>query len=204
MGRRVKFRLNIPGRHIALNALAALSAVAAAGGDLDKAAEVLRTAEPVDGRGSRRQIAVGDGPPITLIDESYNANPASMAAALSVLEMAAPVPGGRRIAVLGDMLELGPEGPRLHAALANPLLKARVDLVFCCGPQMEALYNVLPEGWKGGHAPDSRALAPLVSAAVKPGDVVLVKGSAGSKMAYIVEALQNLNALKPKDNRHAL
>lgn len=207
LGEKVKYKLNIPGKHIAMNSLSALSAVKAAGGDLQKAVEALKNSEPVEGRGNRIQITIAEGqPPVTIIDESYNANPGSMLAAFSVFEMAEPKSGGRRIAVLGDMLELGPNGPTLHANLANPLLKAKADLLFCCGPQMEALYNTLPEQWHGGHANDSRALAPLVAAAVKPGDVLLVKGSAGSKMAYIVEALQNLNPpqAKIKENKNAL
>jgi UDP-N-acetylmuramoyl-tripeptide--D-alanyl-D-alanine ligase len=205
MGKQVKYKLNIPGKHIVMNSLAALAAVRALGASLDKAVDALRDAEPVEGRGVRKPVVIAAGaPPLTIIDESYNANPASMAAALGVLEMAEPEGEGRRIAVLGDMMELGPEGPHLHAALANPLLKSRADLVFCCGPQMDALYSMLPDPWKGAHTKESRELAALVAAAVRPGDVVLVKGSLGSKMAYVVEALQNLNILKSKDNRHAL
>ena len=119
-------------------------------------------------------------PPLTIIDESYNANPASMLAAFKVFEMVNPVEGGRRIAVLGDMLELGKDGPRLHAELANPLLRAKTDLLFCCGPQMDALYQALPEPWRGGHADDSRALAKKLLEAVKPGDVLLIAGEASS------------------------
>ncbi len=149
-------------------------------------------------------MSVVDGAPaITIIDESYNANPASMAAALGVLEMAALVNGGRRIAVLGDMLELGAEGPRLHAGLANAVLKSKADLVFCCGAQMDALYQVLPEGWRGGHSNDSRELALKVVEAVKPGDILLIKGSKGSKMGYVIEALQNMQS-KTKEHRNAV
>ncbi len=191
LGERVKFKLNIPGKHIVLNSLGALTVVKAAGGNLQQAVEALRNSEPTEGRGNRHSIVLEEGkPPLTIIDESYNANPASMLAAFKVFEMVNPVPGGRRIAVLGDMLELGKDGPRLHAELANPLLRAKTDLLFCCGPQMDALYQALPEPWRGGHADDSRALAKKLLEAVKPGDVLLVKGSAGSKMGYIVHALQ--------------
>ncbi len=194
-GERVKYKLNVPGKHIVINSLAALLAVRAAGGDLQTAVEAIKNSEPVEGRGNRLTVTMEDGqPPVIIIDESYNANPASMRASFSVFEMVAPKGAGRRIAVLGDMLELGRDGPRLHAELANPLLKAKTDLLFCCGPQMDALYQTLPEHWRGGHAPDSKALAELVTQAVQPGDVILVKGSAGSKMAYIVEALQCLRA----------
>ena len=204
LGERVKYRIGIPGKHIVQNSLGALAVVKAAGGDLPKAVEALKNTEPTEGRGNRHVITLEDGlPPVTIIDESYNANPASMLAAFGVFEMVAPAAGARRIAVLGDMLELGRDGPMLHAGLANPLLRAKADLLFCCGPQMDALYQALPPGWRGAHADDSRALAALVVAAVKPGDVVLVKGSAGSKMGYIVHALQAAQQAK-KDKRNAV
>jgi UDP-N-acetylmuramoyl-tripeptide--D-alanyl-D-alanine ligase len=193
LGERVKYRLNIPGKHIAMNSLGVLTVVKAAGGSLNLAIEALRNSEPVEGRGNRIKVALAEGqPPLVVIDESYNANPASMLASFGVFEMVEPAPGGRRIAVLGDMLELGRDGPQLHAGLANPLLKAKTDLVFCCGAQMDALYNVLPPGWRGAHTKDSQELAAQVAKIVKPGDVVLVKGSAGSKMSYVVQALQSL------------
>jgi UDP-N-acetylmuramoyl-tripeptide--D-alanyl-D-alanine ligase len=193
MGAPVKYKINIPGHHIAMNALAALTAVQVAGVDAQKAADVLKNAVPVEGRGNRILVNVADGaPPLVIIDESYNANPASMVAALGVLEMAKPEGEGRRIAVLGDMLELGPEGPRMHAALANAFLKSQTQLLFCCGAQMDALYQVVPEPWRGAHAKDSQQLATLVAAAVQPGDVLLIKGSKGSKMGYVIEALQAL------------
>lgn len=208
MGERVKYRLPIPGQHIAMNALGALTVLKSVGGDLTPAIKALENAVPVAGRGNRLQITIVEGqPPVTIIDESYNANPGSMLAAFAVFEMTEPAAGGRRIAVLGDMLELGKEGPRLHSDLANPLLKARADLVFCCGAQMDALFQALPADWQGGQAQDSKALAEKVIDAVRPGDVILVKGSAGSKMAYIVEALRALQvspSSKIKDNRNAL
>lgn len=193
MGDKVKFRLSIPGKHIALNALAVLLTTKLAGLDVHHAAKTLTKAEPIEGRGQCSTITIDpDAPPVTLIDESYNANPEAMKAAFRVLELYEPKAEGRRIAVLGDMMELGPSGPKMHADLANPLLIAKADLVFTCGPQMEALHNTLPEPWRGGHAQDSFALCEAVTEAVKPGDVILVKGSLGSKMAYVVEALQGL------------
>lgn len=212
LGQNIRLKLSIPGRHIAQNALGVLTIIKAAGGDLQKAVSALEAAQAVQGRGARMTIMLPDSPPpVTLIDESYNANPGSMRAALDTFGIAVPQGAGRRIAVLGDMLELGKDGPRLHAELANAVLHAKVDLLFCCGPMMEALYQQLPADWRGAHTPDSKALiAPLV-AVLKPGDVVLVKGSLGSKMAYIVEALQALNTnpgQKPgkgsKENRNAL
>jgi UDP-N-acetylmuramoyl-tripeptide--D-alanyl-D-alanine ligase len=206
MGEKAKFKISIPGKHIVMNALGALAVVKAAGGDVQKAIEALKNAEPVSGRGNRHYVTLIEGqPPVTIIDDSYNANPASMLAAFEVFEMTHPQAGGRRIAVLGDMLELGKDGPRLHTELANPLLKAKTELLYCCGPLMEALYQALPEPWQGGHTKDSKELAEKLAAEVKPGDVLLIKGSAGSKMAYIIEALKSLQPpAKSKDNKHAL
>lgn len=201
MGEKVRYRINIPGRHIAMNALGALALVKAIGCPLPAAVEALRTASTVEGRGNRLSVVLETGkPPVTVIDESYNANPASMLAAFKVFEMVEPAEGGRRIAVLGDMLELGRDGPSLHASLANPLLKAKADMVFCCGAQMDALFQLLPPDWRGAHTKDSQMLAPLVAEAVRPGDVILVKGSAGSKMSYIVQALSQIKAKEPQQH----
>lgn len=210
-GDLVRMRLNIPGKHIAQNALAVLTAIKMTGGSLPKAVAALESAQAGGGRGARIALMIdGSPPPVILIDESYNANPGSMRAALDTFAMTEPAAGGRRIAVLGDMLELGKDGPRLHAELANAVLHAKVDQLFCCGPQMEALYQTLPPAWHGAHTSDSKALVAPLLAAIKPGDVILVKGSLGSKMAYIVEALQALSTAhagthaKLKDNRNAL
>lgn len=200
MGEKVSFRLNIPGRHIVMNALGALAVVKAAGGDLKRAVAALEKASAVAGRGNRYQIVIEPGqPPVTVIDESYNANPASVEAALGVFAMVEPAAGGRRLAVLGDMLELGPQGPKMHVDLANAVLKAKTDLLYCCGPLMDALYQALPDGWRGAHEKESKALADRLVKDVKPGDVILVKGSAGSKMGYIIQALQNLQP--PSNNK---
>jgi UDP-N-acetylmuramoyl-tripeptide--D-alanyl-D-alanine ligase len=125
-----------------------------------------------------------------LIDESYNANPASMRAALAVLGQASVGPRGRRIAILGDMLELGAEGEKLHRDLANAVLANNVDLVFCSGPLMRALFDALPAGRQGGYEETSAALEPSVLAAVQPGDALMVKGSLGSRMGPLVKALE--------------
>ena len=125
-----------------------------------------------------------------LIDESYNANPASMAAAIALLGQAPLGARGRRIAVLGDMLELGGQGAALHRALAEPIEAAAVDLVFCSGPLMHALWEALPSASRGGYAETAVALEPSVLAAIRAGDAVMVKGSLGSKMGPIVKALE--------------
>ena len=121
-----------------------------------------------------------------VIDESYNANPASMAAALALLGAS----GGRKIAVLGDMLEMGEGGIAHHAGLAAPIEANKVDLVFASGSQMKALWEALPASRRGAYAENSAGLAPKVMAAVKAGDTVLVKGSNGAKMSLIIDALK--------------
>jgi UDP-N-acetylmuramoyl-tripeptide--D-alanyl-D-alanine ligase len=177
-GRPVAFHLHAPGRHMVTNALAALTAASAL--DVEGSAAIAAF-QPVAGRGARRVTASG----ITLLDESYNANGASVRAALALLR-ALP---GRRLAVLGDMLEMGNHGPAEHAALA-PAVAESADLLFACGPLMQSLYDAVPAALRGAHASDSAALAPIVAARAARGDAVLVKGSLGSRMATIVRALE--------------
>ena len=187
-GARLRFRLHAPGRHMAMNALAALSAVQLlVPGDADAlaaAAHALESFQPLLGRGARRRIAVPGGSAL-LLDESYNGNPASMRAALSVLALQ---PATRRVAVLGDMLELGAQSVTEHVGLAPDVIAA-ADAVFACGPMMEQLYAALPASRRAGKAPDAAALAPLVANGIAAGDAVLVKGSLGSRMKFVVEAL---------------
>jgi UDP-N-acetylmuramoyl-tripeptide--D-alanyl-D-alanine ligase len=181
LGRAVDCFVGAPGEHIARNVVAALATVALADGDVLNAAAALRNFTALKGRGARFEA---NG--VQVIDESYNANPASMAAALALLGTAK----GRKLAVLGDMLEMGEDGPALHAALAEPIAAAHADLVFASGPQMMALWDALPASCRGGYAENSAALAPKLTSILKPGDTVLVKGSLGSRMAVIVEALK--------------
>ena len=176
-GRDLAFSLSFMGRHNARNAAGALLAAQALGLDVEKAAVTLGALEPLKGRGARKTLGK-----VLVLDECYNANPQSMTAAISNLG-ACPLPaGGRRIAVLGDMLELGAEGPADHAALAAVLQAAQVDQVFCCGALMTHLWAALPDAMKGAHAPTAHDLTPLVAAAVESGDVVLVKGSRGKQV----------------------
>ncbi len=190
LGHRVVFRLGAPGRHLVQNALAVLLAVADLGGDLEAATAALVAMRAGKGRGERSTLSVGAAE-ATLIDESYNANPASMRAAIALLAQTEPVGAGRRIAVLGDMLELGPEATALHAALAGPLAAAGIDRVYLAGPLMAALWEALPEGRRGHYAESASALEPILSAEIAPGDVVMVKGSNGSRMGPLVEALKS-------------
>lgn len=189
LGHEVTYKLAMPGRHMAMNSLAVLASSSLAGADLALAGLALSQAQPAAGRGVRRALAVPGGEAI-LIDESYNANPASMTAALNVLGEARVGTQGRRIAVLGDMLELGPKSAELHRGLAEAINANAVDMIFCCGPLMRNLWNALSSGKRGGYAEDSAALESQVTAAIRSGDAVMVKGSLGSRMKVIVTALE--------------
>jgi UDP-N-acetylmuramoyl-tripeptide--D-alanyl-D-alanine ligase len=188
MGARVAYKIGSPGKHIVMNSLAVLAAVRLVGADLALAALALGDLKPPAGRGAR-QTLIAPGGEITLMDESYNANPASMRAALENLGRLEPGPRGRRIAVLGDMLELGPTGPQMHADLAGPLADNKIDLVFAAGPLMRNLYDALPSSRRGAYAASSAGLESLVSDGLRAGDVVTVKGSLGSRMGPVVKAL---------------
>ncbi len=189
LGQDVSYKLAMPGRHMAMNSLAVLAAASLAGADLALAALSLSQVAPAAGRGVRRVLEVAGGEAI-LIDESYNANPASMAAAINVLGQAEIGPQGRRIAVLGDMLELGPTGPDLHRGLVDAVKANGIDLVYCCGPLMRNLWDALSTGKRGGYAENSASLEAQAVSAIRAGDAVMVKGSLGSKMKTIVNALE--------------
>jgi UDP-N-acetylmuramoyl-tripeptide--D-alanyl-D-alanine ligase len=174
---------------MAINSLAVLAATTLTGADLALAALALSQVAPAAGRGVRRTLEVPGGE-ATLIDESYNANPASMAAAINVLGQAEIGLKGRRIAVLGDMLELGPTGPDLHRGLAEAIQANRIDLVYCCGPLMRNLWDALSTGKRGGYADSSAALEAQAVGAIRAGDAIMIKGSLGSRMKTIVNALE--------------
>ena len=189
LGSRFNYKIGAPGRHLVINSLAVLAAAELVGADIALAALALDELQAAPGRGAPIAIELGGGSALVL-DESYNANPASVAAALAVLGRSVIGPHGRRIAVLGEMLELGPNGLDLHRGLADAVVANEVDLVFCCGPLMHALWQALPANRRGGYAEDSAALEAQVLPAIRAGDVVMVKGSLGSRMAPIVKALQ--------------
>ncbi len=181
------FRVSQTAPHWAEVSLCALLIMRGLDVPLDLAIDAIEAFAPLEGRGAERRA----GPPgrsFTLIDESYNASPSATAAALGALGRR----HGRRIAVLTDMLELGSAAERLHASLAEPAEAAGVDLVFCAGPLMKALYRALPEPMRGGWAPDAATLAPEVLTAVREGDVVMVKGSKASKASLVLQALEAL------------
>ncbi len=189
LGTEVTYKVGAPGHHLVLNSLAVLAAVVLVGGDLALAALALVELKPATGRGTRVTLGLPGGKAL-LIDESYNANPASMRAALALLGQAPAGPRGRRIAVLGDMLELGAKGAALHRELLEPIVANAVDLVFCAGPLMQELWEALPSERRGVYADTSAALEPHVIAVVRPGDAVMVKGSLGSRMGPLVKALE--------------
>jgi len=187
-GRRIEYRLGAAGEHWALNSVAALAVVEALGADVIEAAAALVEVKASVGRGARRRLNFGTGT-IELLDESYNANPASVGAMLAVLARTEPGPGGRRILALGDMRELGEGADAYHAGLADAVAASGAAQVFLCGPHMRALWDRLAAAQKGVHEADSGKLADKVAAALRAGDVVAVKGSLGSKMKTVVDAI---------------
>jgi UDP-N-acetylmuramoyl-tripeptide--D-alanyl-D-alanine ligase len=188
-GELLSWRLGAPGRHLVQNSLAVIAACHAAGADMSSALTALASFRAPKGRGAKLSLSHPAGP-IILIDESYNANPASMRAALSILAQAEPGRGGRRIAVLGDMLELGEAAAAYHRGLAGAVEESGADLVFLAGPLMQELWRDLPEARRGAYAEAAASLEPILLEAVGPGDVIMMKASLGTKMGPLVEALK--------------
>lgn len=199
-GHPTLFKVRTPGRHFAMNGLGALAVAQALGADPTIAACDLGTWLPPDGRGARQRILldVVDETSFELIDDAFNANPASMAASLDVLIAAEPQNGvgrvgqGRRIAILGDMLELGPTELDLHAAIARHPGLDGIATLHCVGPRMKALHQALPRGQRGEWAETAPELASHIRHMIDAGDIVLVKGSKGSKVSLIVDALKKM------------
>ena len=189
-GEDLRFPILQTGFHWGPNSMAVLLMLEAMKVERAVALAALGAFEPLAGRGAERLVHLAGGT-FTLVDESYNANPVSMAAAFASLGARKVI--GRRIVALTDMLELGPEGPAYHAGLAEHLEAARVDQVFCAGPLMKALWDVLPASRRGGYAETAADLAPLICQAVRPDDLVVVKGSNGSRAGSIASALAALD-----------
>lgn len=179
-GKKFSYVVPFPGMHWIFNSLAVLGTAYLAGANMKKAIASFTKIEIPPGRG---KCHIGK---FTIIDESYNANPASMRAALAVLGHSGK---GRKIAVLGDMRELGESARAQHEALLEPLLENNVDIVFCCGPLMAYLYERLPSSLRGGYAPTSLELIPLVLKNIEVGDIISVKASLGTQVKPIVDAL---------------
>jgi UDP-N-acetylmuramoyl-tripeptide--D-alanyl-D-alanine ligase len=189
LGQEITYKIGAPGKHHVKNSLAVLTAVSDLGADLAKAGLALDTMRAPKGRGEVSRLPVQNGE-LNLIDESYNANPASMRAALAVLGEAPVTRPGRRIAVIGDMRELGADADRLHAQLLQPITDADIDAVYCAGPHMHALWQDLPHDLRGHYCEDAKDLEEVLLNDVRAGDVVMVKGSLGTRMGPLVEALK--------------
>ena len=192
LGEEINYRTGAQGKHIAINSLAVLAAVSAIGADVSAAAAALQYWEPSSGRGKRHKINF-EGGVFTLIDESYNANPASMKAAINTLRASQPGPEGRRIAVLGEMHELGDRSTQYHIEIAGQLAEYGIDKVFACGDHMSPMIDALPPNVSGTYAENSEALVAEVRNSVRPGDVLVIKGSFGTQMKRVVESLLNLS-----------
>jgi UDP-N-acetylmuramoyl-tripeptide--D-alanyl-D-alanine ligase len=187
-GSQVTYKLGAAGKHMAMNSLLVIGMSVLLGADLALAALALQDFSPASGRGSRSERSIGEGS-FVLLDESYNANPASMRAALEVLGQSPVGLRGRRIAVVGDMLELGAAGPKLHADTAKAIKANHIDLVFACGPLSRETFEAVPFELRGSYAATSAELESAIIDGVRPGDAIMIKGSNGSKMGRIVAAL---------------
>ncbi len=189
LGNEITYKIGAPGRHHVKNSLAVLTAVVELGADLALAGLALAEMHAPKGRGEVTRLKLPEGY-LDLIDESYNANPASMKAALEVLSEAPVSRPGRRIAVLGDMRELGEQADQLHAGLFAHISNAAVDTVYCSGPHMHALWELLPKHQRAAYAEEAAGLRNRLLEDVRSGDVIMIKGSLGSKMGPLVEALK--------------
>jgi UDP-N-acetylmuramoyl-tripeptide--D-alanyl-D-alanine ligase len=195
MGDAIVVKVGAPGRHVAQNVMGVLAVCKLVGADLAHAGLALAEMQPVKGRGQRHTIGEGKNR-IVLIDESYNANPTSMRAALELLA-AAPVKGaGRRIAVLGDMLELGPASPRMHVGLKDAILSGEIDKVYLAGPEMSALHEALADRAISVHRGTITDLTPLVRSELRGGDVIMAKASLGMRFAPFVDELLNAGSTR--------
>ncbi|WP_296427559.1 UDP-N-acetylmuramoyl-tripeptide--D-alanyl-D-alanine ligase [Yoonia sp.] len=207
-GQDYLFKLSVPGRHFAMNAVGVLAVAAALGADPVAAALGIARWTPPAGRGTREVIvldATNEAETLDLIDDAFNANPTSLAASLEVVASAQPtddvgrIVKGRRVAILGDMRELGPDEVQMHRAMAADKHLQTLDLIHCAGPLMHHLWQALPQEKRGQWAPQAADLVPQVSRLVDAGDVVLVKGSKGSKISLVVDAIRKLGHRRPQD-----
>jgi UDP-N-acetylmuramoyl-tripeptide--D-alanyl-D-alanine ligase len=186
---RFAYRIGAPGEHYVKNSLAVLAALKALGADPMRCLNALVKVTAPAGRGARTTFGVRDGR-LLLIDESYNANPASVRAALAAMATVPRSDFPRRLAVLGDMLELGDASADLHRGLKEAVDAAGVDLVFACGPMMKLLFDQLKPAQQAAWMPGSAALTSSLLDTVQAGDVVMIKGSLASRMGPVAEALR--------------
>lgn len=181
--------LPVPGRHMAANAVAAVAVAHLAGEGTARALQALENFGAPEGRGETTRLGPPERP-LLLVDESYNANLASMAAALEVYRAVTP-PGGQKVLVLGDMLELGPQSPALHATLKDKVLSTGATKIFLVGHAMAALAKALEAEPVAGYAASIDEIAETILAGLAYGDSVMVKGSKGVRLAGLVEAIRD-------------
>ncbi len=202
------FKLSVPGRHFAMNAVGVLAVADALGADPVQAALDIAGWVPPAGRGTREVIVIdgaNEDETLDLIDDAFNANPTSLAASLEVIAASKPHDNvgrtikGRRVAILGDMLELGTDEVQMHRDMAHNTHLQSLDLIHCAGPLMHHLWLALPEEKRGQWAEHATDLAARVTRLVDAGDVVLVKGSKGSKVSLVVDAIRKLGHRRPQE-----
>jgi UDP-N-acetylmuramoyl-tripeptide--D-alanyl-D-alanine ligase len=206
-GEEVTLGIASEGRHFMRNALGVIAVAQAMGADRVRSIAGLAAWAPPAGRGTRETVTVSpDGGTLELIDDAFNANPTSLSAALAVLAAARPgegPPPGRRVAVLGDMLELGPNEREMHAAMADDPSMAALDAVHCVGPRMRALHEALPVARRGLWAERVEDLLEEVTQLARIGDVVLIKGSKASRVSRLVDAIRKLGQRIPSADKEA-
>ncbi len=206
-GNEYLFKLSVPGRHFAMNAVGVLAVASALGADPVAASLDIASWVPPAGRGTREVIVTdiaNDGESLELLDDAFNANPTSLIASLEVLAASTPTDNvgrlvkGRRVAILGDMLELGPSEAEMHRDMADNTHLQTLDVIHCSGPLMRHLWDALPEEKRGRWVETAAELVPMASRLVDAGDVVLVKGSKGSKVSLVVDAIRKLGHRRPQ------
>ncbi len=208
----ILLKVGTEGRHFATNALGVVAVLAALGADRVRGLMDLAEWSPPAGRGTAEQIVLDrarSGEYFDLLDDAFNANPTSMSASLEVLASRQPRDGvgrvsrGRRVAILGDMLELGPDEMALHANMAADPSMAAISVVHCVGPRMRHLYDALPEDQRGLYANSAQDFLANCARLADSGDVILVKGSKGSKVSLVVDALRKLGQRRLNSDQEA-
>lgn len=186
----IHYTLPQPGAHVAANSVAVLACIQALGLDVARAANALGQWQPVDGRGVPIHVPLPDGGSFTLLDDSYNASPASISAALALFANITPAAGGRKLALLGDMLELGKDAPALHAGLAGAVEASGITALYTLGQKMQHLMQAIPTVQQGESFASIEDAVAGLRTALRPNDWLLVKGSHGSQSYRVVEGLQ--------------
>ena len=188
-GSTIEYNMGVVGIHHAYNSLAVLAGIQATGENVETAAACFSTWKASEGRGAIETICTPQGQ-VTLIDESYNANPDSVRSTIRTLGKKST--NGRKILFLGDMKELGKHGPELHQALAKDIIDTEIDIVHTCGDIMKFLHNALPPSQRGHHCATSSEMSEIVPELIQDDDTIVVKGSLSMKMAKIIQALKSL------------